>query len=330
MTAACNARDVKSDLLGRAESVCRHLLPVGKRAGSEWICGDLLGGPGRSLSINLVAGVWRDFTTGDGGSNLLELWIRVRCVDFPTALREASDFCGMSIPEPARKDEDAAHKRASWPVFENGSRRDRLNVANLRGIVIEGIEVASERGHLQFTDWRNFPCWIITDGRRVNAQARRMDGKPFIVEGESRKAISLPGSRAGLPIGLGEAKNFPAVAIVEGGPDLLAAYGCLWAEDRKDVGVVAMLGAGHRPSVAAWSALACKRVRVYCHRDTAGMEAARAWGESILAAGASKIDGFRFDGLRKTDGSPVTDLNDLLALHPDDFENRRDVWEILP
>jgi hypothetical protein len=34
-------------------------------------------------------------------------------------------------------------------------------------------------------------------------------------------------------------------------------------------------------------------------------------------AGALKVDGFRFDGLRKVDGSPVEDLNDLLALHSD-------------
>ena len=234
-------------------------------------------------------------------------------------------FAGKSKP-----DDDAARKRASWPDFETGSHCDFLTVSNLRGIAIEGIELASERGLLRFADRRNFPCWIVTDSRRLNAQARRMDGLPFVVEGESRKAITLPGSRAGIPIGLREATEFPAVAIVEGGPDLLAAHGCMWAEGRQDVAAVAMLGAGNRPSVAAWLPLKGKRVRVYCHRDTAGMEAGKAWGKAILEAGAAKIDGFRFDGLRKVDGLPVEDLNDLLALDPDDFEARRDVWEILP
>ena len=281
--------------------------------------------------MNLAEGIWRDFATGESGSNLLELWRQVRGVDFATALREAAAFTGQVIPEPARKDDDdATRKRASWPAFVIGSRRDRIHVANIRGIAPEGIELASERGHLFFADWRNSPCWIITDGRRANAQARRMDGKPFVVEGQSRKAITLPGSRAGVPIGLSEARGFPAVAIVEGGPDLLAAHGCIWAEDRKDVAAVAVLGASNRPSVATWAALAGKRVRIFCHRDNAGMGAGIAWGQAILAAGASKIDGFRFDGLRKVDGSPVEDLNDLLALHPDDFEGRRDVWEVLP
>jgi hypothetical protein len=127
-----------------------------------------------------------------------------------------------------------------------------------------------------------------------------------------------------------EAREFPAVAIVEGGPDMLAAHGCIWAEDRKDVAVVAVLGASNRPSVALWSALAGKRIRIFCHRDNAGMAAGIAWGQAIIAAGAAKIDGFRFDGLRIADGSPVEDLNDLLALAPDDFEARRDVWEVLP
>jgi hypothetical protein len=321
---------VKRALLDHAEPVCRRLLPRGKRDGKEWHCGNLRGESGQSLKVNLAEGVWRDFATGESGSNLLELWRQVRSLDFATALREASEFCGLSAPERTRKDDDAARKRASWPAFATGSRRDLFAVANLRGIAPEGIILASERGHLRFADWRNFPCWIVTDSRRMNAQARRMDGLPFIVEGENRKAISLPGSRAGIPVGLYEVREFPAVAVVEGGPDMLAAHGCIWAEDRKDVAVVAVLGASNRPSVALWSALAGKTVRVYCHRDNAGMEAGKQWGQAMLAAGVSKIDGFRFDGLRKVDGSPVEDLNDLLALHPDDFEARRDVWEVLP
>jgi hypothetical protein len=329
-TRRVDADMVKRALVDRAEPVCRHLLPAGKRDGNEWHCGNLRGESGQSLKINLAEGIWRDFATGECGSNLLELWRQVRGVDFAAALREAATFTGQAIPEPVRKDDDAARKRASWPAFATGSRRDLFAVANLRGIAPEGIVLASERGHLRFADWRNFPCWIVTDSRGMNAQARRMDGLPFIVEGERRKAITLPGSRAGIPVGLYEAREFPAVAVVEGGPDLLAAHGCIWAEDRNDVAIVAVLGASNRPGMAIWAALAGKRVRIFCHRDDAGMGAGIAWGQAILAAGAAKVDGFRFDDLRKVDGSPVEDLNDLLTLHPDDFEARRDVWEVLP
>jgi hypothetical protein len=309
---------IKRELLVRAEQVCRHLLPAGKRHAAEWLCGNLQGEAGRSLAISLATGIWKDFATGERGGNLLELWRQVRRLDFTTALHEAAAFMGHATREAARKDDDdAAEKREKWPPFLIGDRHDHGTVANLRGVVIEGIELASERGLLRFADWRGHPCWIITDSRRLNAQARRLDGKPFTVEGQYRKAITLPGSRAGLPIGLAEAKKFAAVAVVEGGPDLLAAHGCIWAEDRTDVAVVAVLGASNRPGPATWMTLAGKRVRVYCHRDDVGMRAGQAWGRAIIMAGALKVDGFRFDGLRKVDGSPVEDLNDLLALHSD-------------
>jgi hypothetical protein len=327
---ALDASALKAELLACGEPVCLHLLSAGKRVGCEWRCGNLRGEQGKSLSINLHTGVWEDFATGQKGSNLLELWIQVTGKSFPDALREAAEFCGHRIAEPARKDDDAARKRARWPAYAMGSRRELLSVSRLRGIALEGIELASERGLLRFADWRGQPCWIVTDGSRVNAQARRMDGKPFVVGGVERKVDTLPGSRASVPLGLEEARDFPAVAIVEGGPDMLAAHGSVWAEDREDVAVVAMLGASHRPGPETWTALSGKRVRIFVHADDAGLRAGKAWGGAIMAAGALKIDGFRFDGLRKTDGSPVADLNDLSALHPDDFEARRDVWEVLP
>jgi hypothetical protein len=40
--------------------------------------GNLRGDPGQSLSINLITGIWSDFSTGEKGSNLLELWRQVR------------------------------------------------------------------------------------------------------------------------------------------------------------------------------------------------------------------------------------------------------------
>ena len=37
----------------------------------------------------------------------------------------------------------------------------------------------AERGLLRFAGWKDAPAWIVTDAARVNAQARRMDGKPW-------------------------------------------------------------------------------------------------------------------------------------------------------
>ena len=59
-------------------------------------------------------------------------------------------------------------------------------------------------------------AWIITDSRRRNAQARRLDGQSW--ERLGAKAWTLPGSEAAWPIGLREVSSFPAIALVEGGP----------------------------------------------------------------------------------------------------------------
>jgi hypothetical protein len=63
-------------LAGRAEQLCRELLPDGKRCGHEWVAPSRWGGSQRSLSVHLTgskAGVWRDFATGDKGGDALSL-----------------------------------------------------------------------------------------------------------------------------------------------------------------------------------------------------------------------------------------------------------------
>ena len=54
-----------------------------------------------------------------------------------------------------------------------------------------------------------------------------------------------------------------------------------------------------------------KRIRLFPHSDEAGKRALRRWAGQLIGAGA-KVDAFDFKGLRKADGSPVEDLNDLL------------------
>ena len=50
------------------------LFPGGRAQGSEFVCGDLSGKSGRSLSVNLDKGVWKDFSTEQGGSDPVSLW----------------------------------------------------------------------------------------------------------------------------------------------------------------------------------------------------------------------------------------------------------------
>jgi hypothetical protein len=55
-------------------STLQQWLPNGKRHGQEWCVGSLSGEPGDSLKINIAKGVWKDFASGDGGSDPVSLY----------------------------------------------------------------------------------------------------------------------------------------------------------------------------------------------------------------------------------------------------------------
>ena len=89
--------DVEQRLQERAEEVCRHLLPNGKREGAEWVCGAVDGQPGKSLKINLAGktALWRDFAGDKGGKTLISLWCTVRSRPFKECIVQAKEFLGI-------------------------------------------------------------------------------------------------------------------------------------------------------------------------------------------------------------------------------------------
>jgi len=209
--------------------------------------------------------------------------------------------------------------------LHEGTPRDFTALALLRGLSVEAIRLASERGLLRFGAFRGLPAWFVMDISRRVIQARRMDGRKWT---ENAKAWTLPGSQAAWPVGICEARKFPAIAICEGGPDLLAAFHFLLAESREnDCAPIAMLGGCARIHPDALPMFAEKRVRIFRHSDYTGEDAADRWAEQLTDVGAD-VDAFRLDGLRRTDGQPVNDLNDLAAIHADDFEKHRCLWEL--
>ena len=93
--------EIASRLAGRVNDVCMHLLPSGKRDGSEWRVGSTGGEKGQSLGVHLKgtkSGVWCDFSTGETG-DLLDLWCAVRSCDMRTALTEAKSYLGVAEPK---------------------------------------------------------------------------------------------------------------------------------------------------------------------------------------------------------------------------------------
>lgn len=257
------------------------------------------------------------------------------------------------IPPPPIDDSMKADLRKSWPDMETPRWHLHdflmLELAALRHVSIEGVRLMAERGLLCFAGWKGKTAFIVTDGERVNAQARRMDGEKW--GAINVKAQTLPGSKAAWPVGARESlvlsavrlcdhdpdnpccardcrtevQRFPVVLFCEGGPDLLAAHHFIQAHGREaDTAAVAMLGAGNAIPPEALPLFAGKRIRIMAHTDEAGRAAAQKWAEQLASVGAD-VDAADFAGLFMADGSPVKDLNDCTRLRLEDQPQLEDL-----
>ena len=124
-----------------------------------------------------------------------------------------------------------------------------------------------------------------------------------------------------------EAEDFPAIALLEGGPDLLAAFHLLWLADRDNlIAPVAILGAANHLPQNALPYFKEKIVRIFQHDDADGLAAAKRWAAQLTAAGA-EVEGFSFAWLLQANGWPVNDLNDFVRIHPKEWEKQRNLAE---
>jgi len=281
-----------------------------------------------SFSVFDNSKAWKDHATGEAG-DVVSFYQKATGLDFPAALDRLSVMAGVYHEEPTRKPEPKRELQLPADLHE-GKAEELRAVATLRGINPEATEEASRRGLLKFGTVGGFPCWLLLDQTRKNCQARRMDGTPFPAVGSlsERKAHTLKGSCQSWPFGLLEAVRMPFLTIVEGGPDALACLHFAQAEGAADrVGVVAMLGASNSIPADALPHFKNKRVRIFPHDDEAGLKAAAGWEKQLRQAGA-ETDCFRVGGVVLDGGRVSKDLNDLVRMDADAFENDRDLWNL--
>ena len=295
-----------------------------------------------SFSVSPDGLTWHDFGSGASGDAVSFLQ-RSAGLGIKSTIERFVEMAGVSAsvaPTPARTQPqtkaEPTPERAKpvFPDFRKGTPAELAQLAKLRGIGREGLEFASERGLLAFAVLKGFVSWVVTDSARLNAQARRLDGKPW--EHIGAKAWTAKGSWAAWPIGIREAQPFQSIALVEGGPDLLAAhFWVLWEQARShktrdDVrsAPVAMLGASHSIPEDALPLFAGKKVRIFQHCDTskAGEKAAQRWATQLQRVGAD-VDAFNFEGLVQVNGSPIKDLNDGLFA---DAKSFLELTEVMP
>lgn len=164
--------------------------------------------------------------------------------------------------------------------------------------------------------------WVVYDGAEKVMQFRRLDGEKWkTYNRETRqkepafKSDTLGNSK--WPMGANLIGGRRCVALVEGAPDMLAAYRFLRTAGRlQDVAVVEAISASVRLHPDALPFFEGKRVRIFAHMDKedgkgrrAGWEAAGKWETELTEAGG-EVDTWDFSDLRRADGEPVGDLND--------------------
>ena len=275
-----------------------------------------------SFSVYDQGRKWKDHATGDHGDAVDFLG---KALDIPAqeAVRRYVEMAGGGYrvpaprpklaPTPAPKTDDTDEKRrrrAAWPAMELPTDEELRAVATLRRLPVEGPQWAAIDGTLRMATVDGERCWIVRSTCGKNAQARQLDGQPF-QDGSLRlqplKAKTLAGSIATLPVGNYHDTRWPAVVLVEGGPDVLAAYAGIHRLGLLDtVAVFAMLGASMRPPYGALATMKGRRVRIFQHNDEAGAKAADGWARLIHNAGGT-VDIW-------TPAQAGADLNDIFTL----------------
>ena len=233
-------------------------------------------------------------------------------IDFKEACGRLAARAGIHISDDFLPDREAQHaprrKKIEWreppalSTLESGSPGDQERLADLRGLRVEGIRVAVERGYVGFTSWSGKRAWVVTDKTRVNAQIRYLDGTPVVNRsGDIRKAMTLPNSWATWPLGSPDIKT-RCVLVTEGGPDFLTAIDLIDAyELSSQTTAVGVLGAAMPIHPKAIPFFRGKIVHIAQHDDEAGEKMVARWVDDL--AGIAHVTGIRM---------PDGDLNDCL------------------
>jgi hypothetical protein len=220
--------------------------------------------------------------------------------------------------------EKAARKRSSWSAFEAPIEEEITKAVDLLGFAPEAMQIAASRGLLFVATCRDgHRSFVVTDSRRLSAAAFRLDGLPW--ERINQTSRTLPGSLEGCPVGINEASQFPAVALVCGGIDLLAALHLSWCAAREDIiAPVAIMPPTTGIADMALHFFKDKAVCLFPHANKAGQQTKNKWGRQLASAGIQP-EIYDLTGLTTATGSPIITLRDFVHLCPDQWEAHRDV-----
>lgn len=305
---------VKDSLNNRAEDFARWLFPNGKKNGREWLVGSLQGEAGKSLKICIAGskvGVFKDFATGDKGTNLLDLFIQARRVPFKEAMQACADWLGVSLDAraarpraaPIPKREAAASRRGCKPsdvyqcTDEDWAAAEKMvetlisdpalceRIALMRGWKRETIaQLAQER----YLGWQGDNlCFIYDTGAKLRQWRTKGEkiiwwafGKPFIWRSEWLKRAQT-------------------VYVCEGEPDCISLVDC---GIESDGATRAIATPSANTFDESWAPLfKGKHIILAFDNDKAG-EAATTRVSRILRTSARSLRKLDWEGLRHASG----------------------------
>ncbi len=99
MTAGIDFEGINAAALRNGRSVVQDFIPGGKFRGLEYVVKNPRRNDGRpgSFSINYRSGVWKDFATDDGGSDIVSLVAYVRGLSQGDAAHELAEKLGVPL-----------------------------------------------------------------------------------------------------------------------------------------------------------------------------------------------------------------------------------------
>lgn len=273
-------RDLAQELNQHAETLCRVLLPHGRRERGEWRVGSIQDESGRSLCVRLsgpYSGYWRDHATGERG-DLVDLVALVHGCHRLAAFRWAAEWLGQPRPEPVRQPE---------PLPMTGSTTPRQWIERLwsRAMAAAGTPVERYlRGRgitLAIPSCLRYlaGCKHGQTGRKLPAMVAAVSGlegelmavhRTYLADGGQGKANVEPAKASLGPVSNGAVRLAPPaehLGLAEGIETALSAM------QLTGIPTWSCLSAGGLRTVKLPSDV--RRVTIFADRDRAGLLAAR-------------------------------------------------------
>ncbi|WP_019236460.1 AAA family ATPase, partial [Wolbachia pipientis] len=111
---------LRTQLLSNIRSCLSYLLPRGTFRGDKFYVGDLQGNKGQSMIVELTgskAGLWHDFSTGEGG-DIFDLWAAVTGKNqFTDTIEDIAKWIGYS-----EKNNTLGQPTASWNYYDKSDQ----------------------------------------------------------------------------------------------------------------------------------------------------------------------------------------------------------------